>query len=50
MGGNIHTIKKKTESLVVASKKDGLEVYVDKTKYMVMSQHQIAGQSHNKDQ
>ena len=35
------------EVLVVASKKIGLEVNADKTKYMVMSQYQNAGWSHN---
>jgi hypothetical protein len=39
----MHTIKKNTESLVVASKEIGLEVNADKTKYMVMSQDQSAG-------
>jgi len=29
--GSIHTIKKNTEALVVASKKTGLKVNVDKT-------------------
>jgi hypothetical protein len=29
LGGNIHTLKKNTESLVVASKENGLEVNVD---------------------
>jgi len=33
--------------LVVASKETGLEVIVDKTKYMVMSQDQNVGRSHN---
>ena len=31
----------------MASKEIGLEVNVDKTKYMVMSRDQNAGQSHN---
>ena len=35
-----------TEALVVASKEMGLEINADKTKYMVMSQYQDAGQSH----
>ena len=35
--GSVHTIKKNTETLVVASKETGLEVNADKTKYMVMS-------------
>jgi uncharacterized protein YydD (DUF2326 family) len=34
------------EATVVASKKIGLEVNADKTKYMVMSQERTAGLSH----
>jgi hypothetical protein len=45
LGGRVHTRKENTETLVVASKEIGLEVN-DKTKYMVMSQDQNAGQSH----
>jgi len=37
LGGNVHTTKEITEALVEASKKTGLEVNADKTKYMVMS-------------
>jgi len=37
LDGSVHTIKKNTESLVVASKETGLEVNADKTKYIVMS-------------
>jgi len=37
LGGCAHTIKENTEALVVASKEIGLEVNVDKTKYVVMS-------------
>jgi hypothetical protein len=36
-----------TEALVVASKEIGLEVNAERTKYMVMSRDQIAGQNHN---
>ena len=36
-----------TKAFVVSSKEIGLEVNVDKTKYMVMSRDQNAGQSHN---
>jgi hypothetical protein len=36
LGGSITTRKKNTEALVVASKETGLEVNVDKTKYLVM--------------
>jgi len=46
LGGSVHTIKENAEALVVASKTVGLEVNADKTKYMVMSQNQNAGQSH----
>jgi len=47
LGGSVHTIKENTETLVVASKEIGLEVNADKTKYMVMSRDQNAGQSHS---
>ena len=47
LGRSEHTIKKNTEALVVASKETGLEVNADKTKYMVKSQDQNAGRSHN---
>ena len=47
MRGSVHTIKKNAEDLVVASKETGLEVNADKTKYMVMSREQNAGQSHS---
>ena len=39
-GGSVHTIKKSTEALVIASKENGLEVNADRTKYMVMSRDQ----------
>ena len=42
------SIEKNTEALVVSSKKTGLDVNADKTKYMVMSQDQNARQSHSK--
>jgi len=47
LGRSIHTIKKNTETLVVASKEIELKVYAGKTKYRVMSQDQNAGRSHN---
>jgi hypothetical protein len=43
----IHTIKKNTKALVVAIKEAGLEVNAEKTKYIVISQDQNAGQYHN---
>ena len=52
LGGSKHTvhyntIKKKAEDLVVASKETGLEVNADKTEYMVKSEDQDAGRSHD---
>jgi RNA:NAD 2'-phosphotransferase (TPT1/KptA family) len=47
LGESVFTIKKHIEALLVGSKVIGLEINADKTKYMVMSQDQNAGQSHN---
>jgi hypothetical protein len=47
LGRSIHSIKKNGEDLVISSKETGLEVNAEKTKYMVMSQNQNAGQNHN---
>jgi hypothetical protein len=47
LGGNIRSIRKNTEALVVASKKTGLEVNSEETNYVVMSRYRIAGRSHN---
>ena len=44
---SIHTIKKNTEALVIASKESGLEVNAEKTKYMAMCRDQNARQNHN---
>ena len=44
---SVHTIKKNTEAVVVASKETGLEVNADITKYTVMSRDQNAGRSNN---
>jgi hypothetical protein len=46
MGRSVHTIKKNTEYLVIASKEIHLQVNADRTKYKVMSQDQNA-RSHN---
>ena len=46
-GRNVHTIRKNTDALQVASKETGLEINADKTKYMVMSQDQTVGWSHS---
>jgi len=47
LGGSVHNIKKNTEAIVVSSRKTGPEVNTNKTKYLVMSREQNAGQSHN---
>ena len=46
LGGGIHTLKENAEALVAATRETGLEVSADKTKYMVMSRDQNAGQNH----
>jgi hypothetical protein len=45
LGDNTDTIKKNMETLIDASKVVGLEVNVEKTKYMLPSRHQNIGQN-----
>jgi hypothetical protein len=45
LGDNIGTIKKNTEILIDASKDVGLEVSVEKTKYMLLSRQQNVGKN-----
>jgi hypothetical protein len=47
LGDNINTTKKNTGTLIEASKEVGLEVTVKKTKYMLLTPHQNAGQNHD---
>jgi hypothetical protein len=47
LGNNIDIIKKNTETLIEACKEIGLEVNTEKTKYMLLSHHQNAGQYHD---
>jgi hypothetical protein len=46
LSDNIDTIKKNMVTLIDASKEFGLEVNTEKTKYMLLSRHQNAGQNH----
>jgi len=46
LGGSIHTLKENAEALVAATRKIGLEISADKTKYLVMSRDQNAGRNH----
>jgi hypothetical protein len=45
LGDNIDTIKKNTEILIDVIKEVGLEINVEKTKYMQLSRHQNVGQN-----
>jgi uncharacterized protein YbcV (DUF1398 family) len=47
LGDNIDTIKKNTETIIDASKEVVLEVNTEKSKYMLLSRHQNAGQNHD---
>ena len=48
LSGSVHTVRKSTKALVVASKQHtGLEGNADKTKYMVISRDQNAGPIHS---
>jgi hypothetical protein len=47
LGDNTDTIRKNTETLIDASKEVGLEVNKAKTKYMLLSRRQNAGQNHD---
>jgi hypothetical protein len=46
LGDNIDTIKKSIETLIDASKEVGLEINIEKTKYMLLSHHRNVGQIH----
>jgi hypothetical protein len=45
LGDNIDTLNKNTQTLIDVSKEVGLEVNVEKTKYMLVSRDQNAGQN-----
>jgi coproporphyrinogen III oxidase-like Fe-S oxidoreductase len=48
VGENVDTIQKNTKALLHASKEVGLEVNPEKTKYMLVSRCQKAGQRQRK--
>jgi hypothetical protein len=45
LGDNIVTIKKNIQTLIDASKEVGLEINIQKTKYMVLSPRQNVGRN-----
>jgi hypothetical protein len=45
LGDNIDTLEKNTETLIDAGREVGLEIIVEKTKYMLLSRYQNAGQN-----
>ena len=47
LGGGTHTLQENAEALAAATREIGLEVSADKTKDMVMSRDQNAGQNHS---
>jgi hypothetical protein len=47
LGDNIGSMKKNIVTLIDASKKVRLEINTEKTKYMLLSRHENAGQNYN---
>jgi hypothetical protein len=47
LGNSINTIKENIETLLGARKNIGLEINVEKTKYMIMSRHPNSGKNQN---
>jgi hypothetical protein len=47
LGDNIDIAKRDTETLIDHSKEVGPEVNAEKTNYILLTHHQIAGQNHD---
>jgi hypothetical protein len=47
LGDSVNAIKEKPETLLEASRDVGLEINVEKTKYMIMFRHWNSGQNQN---
>jgi hypothetical protein len=47
LGDDIDAIKKNTQTLIDAAKEVGLEVNMEKTKYMLLSRHQNVWKNHD---
>jgi len=47
VGDSISTIKEETETLLEASGDAGVEINLEKTKYMIRSRHATSGQNQN---
>jgi hypothetical protein len=47
LGDSVNTIKENSETLLEATRDTGLEINVEKTKYMIMSRHPNSGQNQN---
>jgi hypothetical protein len=45
LGDNIDTIRKNTQTLIDASKEVGLQINIEKIKYMLLSRHQNVGRN-----
>jgi hypothetical protein len=46
LGDDTETIQKNTQTLIGSGKQVGLEINTERTKYMLLSHHQNAGQNH----